>query len=137
MAQGHKVLLARADRGRTLLRDELQHKAQVHQVAVYHNIDTESLPDQVLARIQDGSVDWITLTSSAIATRFHALLPAAIRPLIGREIRLATLSPVTSETVVHLGWNVAVEAREYHWQGLVESIVQRLEAEREGSQQPE
>ena len=40
-----QVLLARADRGRTLLNDELEHLADVNQVAVYHNADAESLPE--------------------------------------------------------------------------------------------
>ena len=39
MAAGRKILLARADRGRTLLKDELEQLADVDQVAVYHNAD--------------------------------------------------------------------------------------------------
>ena len=72
-ASGRKILLARADRGRTLLKDELEQLADVDQVAVYHNADVESLPDAIVERILDGTVDWITLTSSAITERLHEL----------------------------------------------------------------
>ena len=120
---GKRVLLARADRGRTILKDELERIAQVQQVAVYRNADAEALPPSVLERIEEGSVDWITLTSSAIAERLLSLLPESARRQIGRTIRLASLSPVTSSTIAKLGYPVAVEASSYTWDGLVEAIV--------------
>ena len=129
-AAGRRILLARADRGRALIREELEKVADVHQVAVYRNADAEALPEHIAGRIESGTVDWITLTSSAIATRLHALLPAAASSLVGRQIRLATLSPVTTETVTRLGWDVAVEAAVYTWEGLVRAIVDRIAAER-------
>lgn len=129
-AAGTRILLARADRGRVVLREELEHLAEVSQVSVYHNADVSSLPGAVVDRIGEGSVDWITLTSSAIATRLHALLPEPARRRVGRDVRLATLSPVTSQTARELGWDVAVEAREYTWEGLVRSLAERVAADR-------
>ena len=129
-AKGQKVLLARADRGRTLLEDELQHMADVTQVAVYHNADADSLPADVESRILNGTVDWITVTSSAIVTQLHALLTDPARRRVGHEVRLASLSPVTSETASRLGWPVTVEATEYTWDGLVHSLVERITADR-------
>jgi uroporphyrinogen III methyltransferase/synthase len=128
-AAGTRILLARADRGRTLLRDELDQVADIIQVPVYHNADADSLPEQVVTRIVEGTVDWITLTSSAIARRLHALLPEAARRRIGSEVRLASLSPVTSQTARELGWEVAVEAAEYTWDGLVNSMAERVASE--------
>ena len=104
--------------------------ADIHQVAVYQNADAEDLPELVVRRIESGTVDWITLTSSAIATRLHALLPAAARKLVGRQVKIATLSPVTSATVTQLGWEVALEASTSTWEGLVRDIVARVAAER-------
>jgi uroporphyrinogen III methyltransferase/synthase len=129
-AAGRSVLLARADRGRTVLKDELERVARVEQVAVYTNADAEGLPAAVIDRLAEGSVDWITLTSPAITERLHALLPAPARPLVGRSIRLASLSPVTTAAAERLGWTVAVEARTYTWDGLVEALVDRVSAER-------
>jgi uroporphyrinogen-III synthase len=84
----------------------------------------------VVERIAGGTVDWIMLTSSAIATRLHALLPERARAQIGRDTRLASLSPVTSATVDQLGWTVDVEAATYTWEGLVEALLQHVAAER-------
>jgi uroporphyrinogen III methyltransferase / synthase len=130
VATGRRILLARADRGRTLLKHELEQLADVDQVAVYHNADAESLPDSIVERILDGTVDWITLTSSAITQRLHELLPETARRRIGREVRLASLSPVTSATALRLGWTVAVEATEFTWDGLVDALVKRIAFER-------
>jgi len=131
-AAGRRILLARADRGRALLKEELEKVADIHQVSVYQNADAENVPELVAQRIGSGTVDWITLTSSAIATRLHALLPEAARSLVGRQIRLASLSPVTSATVNQLGWDVAVEASISTWEGLVQALVDHVAAERRG-----
>jgi uroporphyrinogen III methyltransferase/synthase len=132
-ASGRRILLARADRGRTILKDELEQVAEVTQVSVYHNADVAALPDGIAARIHDGTIDWITVTSSAIVARLHALLPESARRRIGREVRLASISPVTSEAAARLGWDVAVEAKEYTWDGLIRSLVERVTSERRAS----
>jgi uroporphyrinogen III methyltransferase/synthase len=128
--RGRRVLLARADRGRTLLKDELEPIARVEQVAAYRNADVRALPPGVLERIAEGSVDWITLTSSAIVQRLHALVPDELRGRVGRTTRLASLSPVTTATAARLGWTVAAEARVFTWEGLVQSIVDQVAADR-------
>lgn len=133
---GARVLLARADRGRTVLKDVLERVAHVEQVAVYRNADSESLPAAVMERLEQGTVDWITLTSSAITERLHALLPESARRRIGREIRLASLSPVTSATAAGLGWRVDAEAAAYTWDGLVDALAARIAADRTGHSSP-
>jgi len=132
VASDHNILLARADRGRTILKEELGKLADVDQVAVYHHRDADSLPDAVVERIQHGTVDWITLTSSAIAVRLYDLLPVSAREQVGGTVRLASLSPVTSETVRRLGWTVAIEATEYTWEGLVRALVEQVRREKSG-----
>ncbi len=122
-ASGKRILLARADRGRTILKDELERVAHVEQVTVYRNTDVSALPVEVANRIEAGSIDWITLTSSAITERLHALLPESARARIGREIRLASISPLTSEAAARLGWPVAAESADSTWDGLVAAIV--------------
>jgi uroporphyrinogen III methyltransferase / synthase len=129
-AAGCKILLARADRGRAVLKDELEKLAEVDQVPVYHNFDAPALPEPVVERIIAGTIDWITLTSPAIAARLYELLPQEARGRIGQEIRLASLSPVTTEAARSVGWTVAVEAAEFTWKGLVQAIVEHLAKER-------
>ena len=121
--RGQRVLIARADRGRTILQDELGPVATVEQVAVYHNRDVAEPPAEILGRIEAGTVDWITLTSSASAERLFAWLSPTARDQVGSQIKLATISPVTSATVNRLGWPVATEAEDSSWDGLVQAIL--------------
>jgi uroporphyrinogen III methyltransferase/synthase len=123
-ARGRKILFARADRGRTLLQEELGQVAVVEQVSVYHNADVDSLPPGVIERIREGSIDWITLTSSAIVNRLHALLPEDAQSQIGQRIRLASISPITTEAAKALGWTVAVEATVHTWDGVADAIAE-------------
>ncbi len=120
---GRRVLLARADRGRTVLNEVLGAVAHVEQVAAYQNRDAPALPADVTDRLIEGSVDWITLTSPAITRRLHALVPAAARDRIGASIRLASISPITTATARELGWDVAAEAAIFTWDGLVAAIL--------------
>ncbi len=121
-----RILLARADRGRTILKDRLKAVAEVDQVAVYRNADAESLPEEIAARIDEGSVDWITLTSSAITERLHGLISENGRARIASgAIRLASISPVTSAAARRLGWDVSAEAEAFTWDGVVRAIITR------------
>jgi len=122
-ARGGRVLLARANRGRDVVRDELSRVATVEEVVAYRNVDADSLPPGVAERIAEGEVAWITITSSAIVNRLHALLPFEAKARIGRDVRLASISPITSEAARALGWAVGAEATEYTWDGVVRAIV--------------
>jgi uroporphyrinogen III methyltransferase/synthase len=122
-ARGCEILLAQADRGRAVLKEELDQVATVEQVAVYSNRDAERLPDEVAERLVEGTVDWITLTSPAIAERLHALVPEPARSTIGKGVKIASLSPLTSGAARRLGWDVQAEARISTWEGLIAAIV--------------
>ena len=130
IAAGSRILLARADRGRTLLQDELCKITDVEQIAVYHNQDADLISTHALDRIRDGTFDWITVTSSAIVNRLHAALPQGARERIGRDINLASISPLTTEAARRHGWPVAVEAKVHTWDGLIDALVSQVNNER-------
>lgn len=121
--RGQKVLLARADRGRTLLKDELQGiAAEVVQVPVYHNADAMELPAEALEAIKQGQVDWVTLTSSAIARRFAAMLPPDLNSDDLKKVKFASISPVTTQAAQEAGLVVMVEAESFTFDGLIQAI---------------
>jgi uroporphyrinogen III methyltransferase / synthase len=117
-AAGKRFLLARASRGREVLSEALMAAGGiVEQVVVYTSSDVEAADPQVAAALAAGRVDWVTVTSSAIAR--------AIVRLFGEELRkarLASISPVTSETLRELGYPPAAEAAEYTMAGLVAAM---------------
>lgn len=117
-ARGKRFLLARASRGRELLAHELESTgASVEQIVVYTSRDVAQADAAVADLLRDGKIDWVTVTSSAIARSLAQLFGPRLR-----ESRLATISPITSATLRELGYDVAVEARQYTTAGLVEAI---------------
>jgi uroporphyrinogen III methyltransferase/synthase len=117
--RGKRVLLARAAAARELLPQELRRLgAAVDVVPAYRTVipeDAQERARQVFAR----RPDWVLFTSSSTAKNLVAIA--------GREalegVRIASIGPVTSETVRSLGLNVAAEARPYTIDGLIEAIL--------------
>src|SRR5262249_39914317 len=123
-ATGQRVLLARADRGRELLREELAAVAEVEQVAVYSQVDAIETDAEGMQQLRQGEIDFVTLTSSNVAAALIRSLDAATRRRIEKgETRLVSISPVTSATVRELGLAVAAEAVEYTTAGVVAALV--------------
>lgn len=120
------VLLARASRGREVLAERLQQAgAHVSQVVVYESTDVQSLDPQVQTAFSEGQVDWVTMTSSAIANAAAKLLTLNLA-----QTKIASISPITSGTLRSLGYEPTAEATEYTMKGVVDAI---LEAERESA----
>lgn len=118
-AAGRRLLLARASRGRQTLAEGLAAAgAAVEQVVVYSSTDVERPEPDVAAALLAGRIDWVTVTSSAIARSLAALFGDDLR-----RAKLASLSPVTSGVLAELGFEPAVEAAQYTIDGLVSAIV--------------
>lgn len=119
--RGHRVLLARADRGLDLLREELSLIAEVEQVAVYSQRDATlgDWQEGIQALSEDG-VDFVTLSSSSIARVFLDALDESMQKRIqaGRPA-LICISPRTAEVVRGRGLPVAAEAGEYTTEGIL------------------
>jgi uroporphyrinogen III methyltransferase/synthase len=117
-ARGRRFLLARANRGRQVLPEQLAAAgAEVEQVVVYSTQDVTAADPAVAAALAGGRIDWVTITSSAIARAVVGLFGADLR-----KSRLASISPLTSGVLRELGFEPAVEAQAYTMAGLVAAI---------------
>jgi uroporphyrinogen III methyltransferase/synthase len=126
---GQRVLLARADRGRELLREELASVCDVEQIAVYSQVDAVELNEDVLGHLRRGEIDFVTLTSANIARSLLSRLDATCRSRIEvGEVRLVTISSVTSAEVLRLGLPIAAEAHEATAEGLVAALLRLVSA---------
>jgi uroporphyrinogen III methyltransferase/synthase len=118
-AEGRRFLLARTNRGRQVLPDELERAGgRVDQIVVYGSVDVEEADPAVVAALKSGEIDWVTVTSSAIARSVVRLYGDALR-----EARLASIGPLTSATLRDLGYEPAVEASPHATAGLIDAIV--------------
>jgi uroporphyrinogen III methyltransferase/synthase len=123
-ARGRRFLLARASRGREVLSEELLAAgAHVEQIVVYRSNDVPEPNPEIAASLAAGRIDWISVTSSAIAR--------SLAKMFGQELcksQLASISPITSATIRSLGFEVAVEAIVYTMDGVVDAIMERVKA---------
>jgi uroporphyrinogen III methyltransferase/synthase len=119
-AAGKAFLLIRASRGREILADEL-HKAGgfVEQVVAYESRDVSQADERVARLLASGQLDWMTVTSSAIARSLVHLFGEQLR-----NTKLASISPITSAALRELGFEPAAEARQYTIDGVVQAILE-------------
>lgn len=101
-----RFLLVRANRGRDLMRRELEARGHVVQeVPAYASEPVDGLDTATTAVIDREPVDWVTVTSSLIAESTVRLFGARLR-----RWRVASLSPITSATLRRHGVEPTVEA---------------------------
>ncbi|WP_442509533.1 uroporphyrinogen-III C-methyltransferase [Novipirellula sp. SH528] len=116
---GKRITLVRASRGRDILEESLtQAGADVTQVVAYSHTDVTTPDAKILQAAQQGRIDWITLTSSATAESVHRMLGESMK-----QAKIASLSPITSQTVRDLGCTVTCEADPYTMESLVQSLL--------------
>ena len=121
---GKRVLWARASRGRDVLPTELRAAGAVlDELVVYQNIDALGLPDAVLTDIEQGKLHWIGVSSPSIARNLADKLTPAARARLGQEVKLASISPVTTAAATEAGLPIAAEATTYTWDGILQAIM--------------
>lgn len=120
---GKRVLWPKASRGRDVLPTELRNAgADVRELVVYQNVDAEQIDPGILSAIERGEVDWICLSSPSIARNLQRVLSDAARAQLGKTVRLASISPVTTAAAKELNLPISAEAAVYTWDGLFEAI---------------
>ncbi len=119
VGSGQRFLLVRASRGREILAERL-HAAgsNVTQVVVYTSRDVTTPGAEVVEKLEQDKIDWITVTSSAIARSLASLFGDAF----SRSKRVS-ISPLTTRALVELGFPPDAEARQATMQGGVDAIV--------------
>jgi uroporphyrinogen III methyltransferase/synthase len=111
------VLIARAAEARDVLPEALRdRRARVDVVPLYETVREDADPEAVeLAR----DADYLTFTSSSTARYFAESVGAGFES----RGRIASIGPVTSETLRELGLGVDVEATEHDPDGLLDALL--------------
>ena len=117
---GKRVLLPRAAVARDLIPEELRKLgAIVDVIEAYRNIVPPGLAEQAKSVFgAEPRPDWVTLTSSSTVKN---LLAAAGAELL-KDIKLASIGPVTSNVARMHGLTIDAEATPYTIDGLIEAI---------------
>ena len=121
---GKRILLPRAKEARSVLPVELTRMgATVDEICVYETWQAQESADELIARLEAGTVDMVTFTSSSTVKNFQRLLPPGRADQLMQGVSVASIGPITSQTARDLGLTVDVEAESYTIPGLVQAIV--------------
>jgi uroporphyrinogen-III synthase len=123
--KGKRVLLVRAKVARDVIpRDLRAAGAQVDVVEAYETVTPETSRRRLRAALATSrrAPNLITFTSSSTVRNFVDLLGRDHHSVL-RDVRLASIGPVTSSTLEELGLRVDIEACEYTIPGLIKAIV--------------
>ena len=121
--KGKKILLPRAKGARPVLPVELTKMgAIVDEVIAYNTRAVADHAHRLLARLEQGSIDLVTFTSSSTVQNFHALLPPESLETLIKRVTIACIGPITAETAKSLGFSVDIVAESFTIPGLCRAI---------------
>jgi ribonuclease P protein component len=113
--QGKRFLHLRASRGRDILKRLLSESGgDVTEIAVYRSVDRIHAEPQIMELMRRGGIDYVTVTSSAIARSLVNMFGDFLR-----QTCLVSISPITSKTLSDLGFPPQREASEASLDGIV------------------
>ncbi|MCK5272252.1 MAG: uroporphyrinogen-III synthase, partial [Sedimentisphaerales bacterium] len=121
--EGTNILLPRADIAPPDLSLSLRNSnANVHEITAYRTvIDEEPLDGTVINALEQDAIDWITFTSSSTVRNFLERIDKKL--LSGKSFRIASIGPVTSDTIRQAGLEVHVQPEQYTIPALIAAII--------------
>ncbi|HEY2785906.1 MAG TPA: uroporphyrinogen-III C-methyltransferase [Fimbriiglobus sp.] len=126
---GTRVLLARANRGREFLSEELSKTAVVDRVTVYDQIDAADPHHEAYGLLRRGEIRFVALSSSNVAKAVLAGFDETTNARVRRgEIELVAISPETGRAIRELGYPVAAEAERFTAEGLIDAVISLAKA---------
>ena len=118
---GERILLPRSDLARDVLVDVLKQMGMVvDEVIAYRTKKVDRFNDEIIEKIKDKSIKIVTFTSSSTVKNFMAFIEDKS---ILDGIKLASIGPITSQTLRDFGFEPHIEAEEYTIKGLYDAIV--------------
>lgn len=124
--EGRRVLLPRAQGGRSVLPDGLRSLgAEVEEVVTYVIRPSGRVPPEISRRLERREINLLTFASSSTVRSFEAGFPAGL-PSSVLETPAACIGPITARTAEEYGLKVEVVPKRYTIPSLVEAIVEYL-----------
>lgn len=126
--KGKKVLLPRAKKARTILPRELTRMgAVVDEVTAYETILSSQGRETLIEMLTLREIDAITFTSSSTVSNFMSLLESQDARNLLKDVIIASIGPITSDTARSLGLEPDIEADPYTIPGLVDALLAHYE----------
>jgi uroporphyrinogen III methyltransferase / synthase len=122
--KGSRILLPRAKEARSVLPVELTRMgATVDEVTAYETRQVADNATDLIDRLDAGTIDMVTFTSSSTVKNFYRMLPPDRAGRLMKGVTVASIGPITSQTARDLGLSVTIEAETYTIPGLIQAIL--------------
>jgi uroporphyrinogen III methyltransferase/synthase len=126
---GQRILLARAAEAPDTVPEGLRAQgAAVDVVAAYRTLTATSADAEAIERLEAGTVDFVTFTSSSTVRGFVDAVGRERVAALPAGTRFISIGPVTSGTAQELGLTITAEAEEHTIPGVVAAILQVAQA---------
>ncbi|MGA7617146.1 MAG: uroporphyrinogen-III synthase [Thermoanaerobaculia bacterium] len=122
---GVRTAVVRAEKGREELIEELRNRGgEVHLAVAYRTRTAPGIRSHFAPALAQGAIDAITFTSSSTAEKLFGALEESEREELRRNVCLASIGPVTTETLRRLGAPPACEAARPSMEALRDALVE-------------
>ena len=117
-----KVLLIRGNRGSSVLADRLSEaRVDFQELVAYESHDVSNADPEIIQKLKSGQIDWVTITSSAIARSSIAMLGDELK-----RTKIVSISPTTSQALEAGGVVPTAEAKQFNVAGMVKAILDEI-----------
>jgi uroporphyrinogen III methyltransferase/synthase len=96
--------------------------AQVDEAAAYTTLAVDDRSAELIGLLEKRQIDMVTFTSSSTVKNFIGLLPKTRFQALMKDVAVASIGPITTETAQKLGVEVTITAQEYTIGGLCRAI---------------
>ena len=124
---GSKILLPRAKVAREILPEELRKAgAQVDILPVYETKPAGEAKEEVLELLKNGELHCVTFGSSSTVENFFDLVSPELIKEHRDSVKLASIGPITSNTLKEFGFSADIQPEDYTIPALVDELVEKL-----------
>ena len=108
---------------RTILPEELTKMgAHVDEVTAYETKLDDDRKDALLDALKENAIDAVTFTSSSTVSNFMSLIQKEDTKTLLKDVTIASIGPITSDTAKDLGITPDIEAQAFTISGLVDAL---------------
>jgi uroporphyrinogen III methyltransferase/synthase len=127
LKKGDRVLFPKAAETRAVIPDALRSAGvEIDEVIVYQTVPADKPSLQFIEILTADKPDYITFTSSSTFKNFVKLFEVADLAGFLNNIKIASIGPITSQTIKESGFKVDLEAKEYTVAGLLQAILEDI-----------
>ncbi|MEG0012738.1 MAG: uroporphyrinogen-III C-methyltransferase [Cellulosilyticaceae bacterium] len=122
LTKSDKILMPKAEKTRELLGKSLAAICEVSEVCVYRTVLEEGPKEEILEKLKQGQIDYITFTSSSTVTNLLELLGKENSELLNGS-KLISIGEITSETMELMGLQVYAMPEQFTLDEMITCIV--------------